>query len=187
MYNGILEIFLYQTGSEVLEFSRQISTTALEDPSLCEGTQLQELHLYHVFKSRFFFPYTSECVSPFLSSPFFHFWQGLKRFLHKGTRCYHSMPSFIPCFIPLPTTEISASSRYIMRGKNSCSITVSHFQHTMTPNKLEDSPVIFYLLVYNSRWEITCALSLPSRIKRSAYSSKWDRDFKQRKSLASPR
>lgn len=82
--------------------------------------------------------------------------------------------------------SLQISSRH-MKGKKSCSITVSHLQHTITPSKLEDSPVIFHLQVYNSSWGITCALSLPSRIKRSVYSSMWDRDFKQRKSLAYPR
>lgn len=100
------------------------------------------------------------------------------------TKELHMLPLYafcIPSFVSLcQTMEITASSRYIMRGKNSCSITVSHFQHIKTPNKLEDSPVIFYLLVYNS----TRALSLPSRIKRRAYCSKQDRDFKQRKSLS---
>lgn len=71
------------------------------------------------------------------------------------------MPSFTPSFVSLcQTMEISASSRCIMRGKNSCSNKVSHFQYTTTPSKLEDSPVIFYL--WSTTRGITHALSLPS-------------------------
>lgn len=182
-------IFLYQTGSEVLELSGHMQTNQYNCSgrsfSMWRNRAQRVAAKPHLQKWIFFFLYARESISPFLSSPFFHFWQVLRRFLDQGTRCYLSTPSFIPSFVFLcQTVEISASSRYIMRAKNSCSVTVSHFQHTTTPCKLEDSPVIFYLLVYNSRWRITHTFSLPSRIKRSAYSFKRDRDLKQRKSLA---
>lgn len=82
------------------EAHRQDSTTALEDPSPCEGTKLKVLQLKHIFKRGLFFSnMQSECTSHFLSYPFFLFWQLLKRLLGKGTTCCLSKPSFTTKFL----------------------------------------------------------------------------------------
>lgn len=56
---------------------------------------------------------------------------------------------------PLPpvlvSLYLSLQQIYNEGKKNYCPITISHFQYTSTLSKLEGSPVIFYLLVYNLR------------------------------------
>lgn len=56
------------------------------------------------------------------------------------------------------------------------------------PHQVNWKAALLYFTYWSTiRWGIENALSLPSKIQRSAYPLRWDRDLEQRKSLAYPR